>query len=87
MTTAEIVKVLREEARNEYETLRLYARVVFSNDKSICHRTADALRRAAKRLSRLADDQLAEDVLTTGYAAGTQVDNINAYRRALGVRP
>jgi hypothetical protein len=53
--TTEIVKVLRKEA--------WYMYYVFNNSRHpIDRRTSDALRRAAKRLSRLADDSLAAEV-------------------------
>ena len=75
VTTAEIVKVLRQEASGLYHG--------YSYPWGGDHRVvADALRRAAKRLSRLADERLAEQV---DLDMGTWWTHrlLDAYRRAI----
>ena len=76
MTTAEIIEVLRNEAKWYYD---------MASDYPVHDgwRVADALRRAAKRLSRLADDNLAAE-----YDSDLGNVGLDVYRRAiLGVRP
>jgi hypothetical protein len=102
MTTAEIVETLRDEARGWQRSAGRNPKVHLHGGQvgmDIIHRMerdkADALRRAAKRLSRLADDEFADRVavcpscrkktyrescdICRGREAG-----IDAYRRANG---
>jgi hypothetical protein len=74
MTTADIVRVLRRESMFYYDC---------SDNAPRIRQTADAFRRAAKRLSRLADDNLASE-----YDSDLGNVGLDVYRRAvLGVRP
>jgi len=76
LTTQEIVAVLRREARADY---RHFGFRPFAVHK---RQIADALRRASKRLARLEDDALAEQVAYDSDIPDVECA-IAVYRRAV----